>query len=568
MRREVFCLCLLAGLTSGLLFENSFVSFGFDDQNGGITHQIDQLTQVNLYSPSSKEPSSSLSPLWEISFVDLFGEIMISNVEQNVSFHRINEETLELLWGNITIQRQTKITIVDVILHFELPEQSSIASFSLSVSMVSGESLGIWQARISIPYTIASHEDGELFFPSGFGTTYLDPILNAGAGVSSLYPGSYAAMQYLSLGSSSSPSAGYFAAHDPNGSPKLLEYSAKISSKKQPVHLSSLRETHSESQTPLAHFLDPKSSLTSEDLEAIQTHRTHSSNNYGSNKEKGEPMVSLLRITIYPEDAGVALPMPSTWKSSYPLALGIVTGISAPNNRPLWYEAAQIYRQWSLSSAQWTQSGPLSTRTNSPPLPSWYRHNHLWINSHWQCHDVFNETGGDPNYILQNTKLIANLFNQKSLAMHWYEWQQGPDPAPEARYKFDTHYPDYFPPRSNFDETVSSLLQEEGIYTFPYINGRIFDIESDSYLSGEGEGEDYCAKHTDEKMIRDKNSVPHLESYIETYGSDASFCVANPSTKYWQDKVTTVVDELVNKYQVSGVYIDQIGELLPVLLSS
>ena len=57
----------------------------------------------------------------------------------------------------------------------------------------------------------------------------------------------------------------------------------------------------------------------------------------------------------------------------------------------------------------------------------------------------------------------------------------------------------------------------------------------------------------------------NLQSYIETYGSDASFCVANPITSYWQDKVTNVVDELINKYQVSGVYIDQIGAATPKL---
>jgi hypothetical protein len=556
---RLLSLLLLVGSISGLIFENDLVSFGFDDQHGGITHQIDQLTHVNLLSSYSKE-FASLSPLWEISFVDLFGEILITNLDKKVSFHRVNEQTLDIIWINISIPRQSKMTLADVILHFQLPEKSSIASFSLSVNMITGPSLGIWQARISIPYTIASDEDGELFFPSGFGTTYLDPVLNAGAGVSSLYPGSYAAMQYLSLGSSSSPSAGYFAAHDPNGSPKLLEYSVKMSSNKKPVHLSSLRETLN--QTPLAHFLDPKSSLTPEELETIRSHRTLMKNNNNM-----EPTLSFLRITIYPEDAGVALPVPSTWTSTYPLAVGLVTDISSSNNRPLWYEAALLYRQWSLTSAQWTQSGPLSTRTNSPPLPSWYRQNHLWINSHWQCHDVFNETGGDPNFILQNTKLIADLFDQPTLAMHWYEWQQGPNPSAEARYKFDTHYPDYFPARESFSETVSTLLREKGVYTFPYINGRIFDLQSDSYLSEEGE--DYCAKKTEMKIIHvggGEGEAPPLESYIETYGSDASFCVANPSTKYWQEKVSEVVDELVNKYQVSGVYIDQIGEILFPLL--
>ena len=61
----------------------------------------------------------------------------------------------------------------------------------------------------------------------------------------------------------------------------------------------------------------------------------------------------------------------------------------------------------------------------------------------------------------------------------------GPDPDPQARYLFDTHYPDYFPPRPDFASAVSQL-QARNISVFPYINGRIFDIHSDSYLSDNG----------------------------------------------------------------------------------
>jgi hypothetical protein len=538
----------LSGLQSSSILENNRILFEFDQTNGAIIHQIDKLTNIDLLAT----PSSSISseyPFWEISFVDNFGEIVVTNVKELVNLHSDDKSNLmELEWKNISIQRKNKnLSTVDVIIHLELPEDSSTASLSIFVHMIDGSPLGIWQVRVSIPYTVGSNEDGQLFFPSGFGTTYVDPVVNAASGVNSLYPGSYAAMQYLALGSGSSAAAGYFAAHDPNGSPKLIEYSNNALPEKKPLHLSSVKNWESDE------LLNPKASLTSEDFEAIQSLRSPLHN---------EPILSFLRITIYPENAGVALPIPSTWKSAYPLAVGIVTDISASDNRPMWYEAAQLYRQWVLSSAEWTKAGPLSTRTTSPPLPSWYRQNHLWINSHWQCHDIFNETGGDPHFILQNTKQIAELFDQKSLALHWYEWQQGPDPSPEGRYKFDTHYPDYFPPRDDFFGTVSSLLEENGIYTFPYINGRIFDINSDSYLKDTGEL--YCAKKTDEKIIRDEDSVANLESYIETYGSDASFCVANPSTPYWQEKVAEVVDELVNKYQVSGVYIDQIGQSSPL----
>ena len=45
----------------------------------------------------------------------------------------------------------------------------------------------------------------------------------------------------------------------------------------------------------------------------------------------------------------------------------------------------------------------------------------------------------------------------------------------------DTHYPDYLPPRWRFETAVKDL-KALGVTTFPYINGRIFDVASDSYV--------------------------------------------------------------------------------------
>ena len=44
------------------------------------------------------------------------------------------------------------------------------------------------------------------------------------------------------------------------------------------------------------------------------------------------------------------------------------------------------------------------------------------------------------------------------MALHWYEWQQGDNgTSPGRRFRFDTHYPDYFPPREGFAEAVHTL---------------------------------------------------------------------------------------------------------------
>ena len=52
-------------------------------------------------------------------------------------------------------------------------------------------------------------------------------------------------------------------------------------------------------------------------------------------------------------------------------------------------------------------------------------------------------------------------------------------------FRFDTHYPDYFPPRSNFKAVVAAL-QSMGVAVFPYINGRIFEAWGIRYAVLEG----------------------------------------------------------------------------------
>lgn len=241
---------------------------------------------------------------------------------------------------------------------------------------------------------------------------------------------------------------------------------------------------------------------------------------------------------------------------------GLVRNISAAEGRPLWSEAARIYRSWALREAPWTGQ----TLAQRATLPAWYRSNSLWLNTHWQCHDIFNVTGGEPAVVHEAVSQLATLLDIPSIALHWYEWQQGPDPAPSARYKFDTHYPDYFPPRQPqlFREVVRGLRDDFGVHTVPYINGRIFDIGSDTYLADDGAK--YCSQYVVSPKLRSKSATENranLAPYLENYGNEATFCVASPFTPYWQEIITSTVAELTNDWAVDGVYIDQIGEATP-----
>ena len=119
----------------------------------------------------------------------------------------------------------------------------------------------------------------------------------------------------------------------------------------------------------------------------------------------------------------------------------------------------------------------------------------------------------------------SERFN-RTMSLHWYEWQQGPDPSPSARYRFDTHYPDYLPARGGDEfSTVVKELQAGGVNIMPYINGRIFDQASVSYLRDDG-GQ-YCCLQAIPKF-----GATELSLYDESYGSGSTFHPADPTTKY------------------------------------
>ena len=70
-------------------------------------------------------------------------------------------------------------------------------------------------------------------------------------------------------------------------------------------------------------------------------------------------------------------------------------------------------------------------------------------------------------------------------------------------------------------------MQADGVSVFPYINGRIFDIASDSYV------EDGGAKFCNRKAAQIFGAA-NITLYEESYGSDATFNVADPTAPYWQ----------------------------------
>ncbi|MCX7962971.1 MAG: DUF6259 domain-containing protein [Candidatus Sumerlaea chitinivorans] len=209
---------------------------------------------------------------------------------------------------------------------------------------------------------------------------------------------------------------------------------------------------------------------------------------------------------------------------SYPLPLGsttfetpfdVVTALCDGG-----YEAAAEYYRTQFSyAAVWGSPQPISTR-----IPDWFLNNDLWL-----------RPVGRPAEILASTKKALRYFSPLPTACHWYRWHQIP---------YDTHYPDYFPAHDDFGEAVRNL-HELGTHVMPYINGRLWDPEAESWLRDGGP----------------ETAARSLEGacYTEVYGSRVPNNVACPATETWQRKMCDVIQRLVSELGVHGVYIDQVA---------
>ena len=99
-------------------------------------------------------------------------------------------------------------------------------------------------------------------------------------------------------------------------------------------------------------------------------------------------------------------------------------------------------------------------------IPSWAFDMTTWINTHWQDNDIFNITGGDPEVVYNRVKAISERFGlgKNQLGLHWYEWDtlgyvkgsNYSNCSSEITCGFDTHYPEYFPVRSKFQEIAGN----------------------------------------------------------------------------------------------------------------
>jgi hypothetical protein len=230
----------------------------------------------------------------------------------------------------------------------------------------------------------------------------------------------------------------------------------------------------------------------------------------------GDTRVAGLRAVHVPDTFGDA--STNDFTLPYPVVIASFRGG--------WWDAAQIYRDWTLTNATWTSRGNLSQRTE---IPKWVLDAPMWV----RVNGLVNGTSGN----MAAVDKLRTFLGQDSdstitdIGVHWYSWNQ------EA---FDTHYPVYTP-RDGFGAAVSALQQPLSGVTarvVPYTNGRLWDPAGPLPHA-----------QASAATCNGVNGTP----YHETYGSGVHFNVMDPASEYMQSEWSDVVGVIGTSLNTSGV---------------
>jgi len=209
----------------------------------------------------------------------------------------------------------------------------------------------------------------------------------------------------------------------------------------------------------------------------------------------------------------------SDYPDYYPVAFGVFRGG--------WLEAAKRYRPWALQQ-KWVQKGPLSQRID---VPESILNLGLWVTDSW----IWNDAKGTPHE-MNKPLLDAAKKLDVPVGIQWYRWHQTP---------FDNKYPHFLPAREKFKERVEEL-NSHGILVMPYINGSSADMNIPDF--------DKFEPHA----VKDEAGGLRLHYYSDRSGRLLSMCA---SQLFWQDQISSLVDNIQKKFNVTGIYVDQVSGL-------
>ena len=188
-----------------------------------------------------------------------------------------------------------------------------------------------------------------------------------------------------------------------------------------------------------------------------------------------------------------------------------------------WFDAAQIYRKWAIT-APWCRKGPIYQRDDYPQ---------------WLAKAPYFTIGYLGNETQVQTEIDKHDFYGIPISvLHAY------DHFPQRHQ--DDGYPEYFPPKLGFDNfrRMVKELQAKGMMVVPYVNGKLWDQDTESYRT----------KNGPRAARTQQDGKPRV---TRKYAGQVMSAMC-PGTELWQQTMLEVSKELVDpdRLGVAGVYYD------------
>jgi hypothetical protein len=276
------------------------------------------------------------------------------------------------------------------------------------------------------------------------------------------------------------------------------------------------------------------------------------------------------RLRMMPASGGPAgtallrvLHVPDTLEGRQPSNWTVPTTVLAVTNGS-WWEASQIYREWAINNAVWTQKGTIGQRQAAGQIPDWITRVPFFAQGNFNCTRV---PAYGPVACADEMQRLRTLLGGVELGLHWYQWNTEP---------FDVGYPKWTS-RSYVSDEVQKA-QNNDIHVFPYTNGRLFDPTLPAW-NATSAAQHACGCYKG-KLVNNPPNVSgsgqiacatdgtpgyYAEKYEnnDQYMGGAGFAVMDPADPFWANTLAAECKRLITINGFHGYYVDQVAASNP-----
>ena len=363
MMRLSLLICFIAGASADWTLQNEHVRLEIG-QEGSSTVRINFLGNTAPGSPTLIAAPDAVE-LWEAQFATPAGLVKRSSADATAAHvYQPSESELQVGWStSIVVDGASVLFSVDLTLSLAPHARTITVRASVTNAATSTLRLGLWAFTLAVG-GIAAADDDSAFYPNGFGVSVRGGL--EGSNYYQQSPSGGASMQFLAAGGAASErGAGvYLGAHDGEAAYKILSWAVTNST--------------AETAAALRNGEGASAAMRNGSMDTMRTAGTA----YGDGSNTCTPPLlrptasmpssrrytrrfHTLAITTVVEGAGQPL---SAWHSPYAFSIGVTPA----DGGPLWWGAAQLYRQWAVSVGE---SGHRTKLVHMPcPAPSTLPH--------------------------------------------------------------------------------------------------------------------------------------------------------------------------------------------------